>query len=155
MVKSTFETLPDRPCRTGGIVLIGFNPAPPSVAAGHYYQGRLGQRLWARLRALGLLRDGGWEDDAWVAAGNGLTDLVKRPTPGADQLAPGELASGRAGLAARLREWTPGLLLFAYRPPAEGAPRAARGGRSVRSVRGGADVLDDEPVPAHDRDDGQ
>jgi len=28
------------------IVCVGINPAPVSVAAGHYYQGRLGQGFW-------------------------------------------------------------------------------------------------------------
>src|SRR5712691_1489057 len=42
-------TLPDIPPKPGGILLVGINPAPVSVAAGHYYQGRIGQRLWRRL----------------------------------------------------------------------------------------------------------
>jgi TDG/mug DNA glycosylase family protein len=114
------DTLPDRPCRPGGILLVGINPSPVSVAAGHYYQGRLGQRLWARLRRVRLLDDaaGGW-DDAFVAAGNGLTDLVKRPTARADALTPFELSAGRSALAAKVREWRPGMILFAFRPPAE------------------------------------
>ena len=31
-------------------VCIGINPAPTSVRAGHYYQGRLGQQFYERLR---------------------------------------------------------------------------------------------------------
>ncbi len=115
------DTLPDRPCRPGGVLLVGINPSPVSVAAGHYYQGRLGQRLWNRLRRLGLLADalGHFEDDAFVAAGNGLTDLVKRPSRRADELSRQELAAGRDGLVEKVRTWEPALLLFAFRPPAE------------------------------------
>lgn len=113
------------------MLLVGINPAPPSVAAGHYYQGRMGQRLWSRLRGLGLLDDdpASWEDDAFVAAGNGLTDLVKRPTRSASEVSAGERASGREGLARKAREWEPGLILFAFRPPAEAllGPRVAPG----------------------------
>lgn len=100
---------------------MGINPAPTSVAAGHYYQGRLGQRIWGRLRRAGLLAQGGhrWEDDAFVAAGNGLTDLVKRPTATAAELSRAELIAGQAILAEKVRQWRPGLLLFAFRPPAE------------------------------------
>lgn len=53
-----------------------------SVAAGHYYQGRLGQRFYSRLRAAGLLpeQDKGFADDAAFAADIGFTDIIKRPT---------------------------------------------------------------------------
>lgn len=115
------ETLPDRPCRPGGILLVGINPAPISVAAGHYYQGRHGQWLWRRLGRLGLLLnfEQGREDDAFVAAGNGLTDLVKRPTSSAAALYPAELKDGIAHLRSKIQEWKPSLVLFAYKPPAE------------------------------------
>ncbi len=126
-------TLPDRPCQPGGILLVGINPTPVSVAAGHYYQGRLGKRLWGRLRGLEALNKGSgtWEDDEFVAAGNGLTDLVKRPTGAANQLSAEELATGRTALVANVRGWRPGLLLFAFRPPAE-----ALLGKSIASGRG-------------------
>ena len=129
MAAKTAATLPDRPPHPGGVLLIGINPAPVSVHVGHYYQGRLGQRLWARLRRVGLLDDSRhqWEDDAFVAAGNGLTDIVKRPTASAAEVSPRELADGADVLRRKIRKWTPGLLLFAFRPPAE-----ALFGRDVR-----------------------
>jgi double-stranded uracil-DNA glycosylase len=82
------QSLPDRPCRPGGILLVGINPSTISAAKGHYYQGSNGKRLWKRLASLGLLSGvtKGLEDDAFVAAGNGLTNLVKRPTSRAAQL---------------------------------------------------------------------
>jgi hypothetical protein len=84
-------------------------------------QGRLGQRLWMRLERVGLLdrSQATWEDEAFVAAGNGLTDLVKRPTASASGLSARELAAGATVLAENIRDWKPGLLLFAFRPPAE------------------------------------
>ncbi len=131
--KEPSRTLPDRPCQPDGILLVGINPSPVSVAAGHYYQGRLGIRLWGRLRRLGLLNDDpdSWQDDAFVASGNGLTDLVKRPTARATQLSGKELAAGRSALVDKVRAWRPGILLFAFRPPAE-----ALVGRSVVPGRG-------------------
>lgn len=118
------------PCRPGGVVLVGINAAPDSVRVGHYYHGRLGQRLWARLR-LGLLSAtvGGWEDAAFAAAVNGLADLVKRPTRAASELTQGELIAGAPVLAAKLKDWKPGLV-FAFRPPV-----AAIVGTSVRPGR--------------------
>jgi TDG/mug DNA glycosylase family protein len=114
------ETLPDIPPKPGGVLLVGINPAPASVAAGHYYQGRLGRRLWRRLERLGLLRDAepGSEDEAFAAAGHGLTDLVKRPTPSSEMLSKAELAQGADALRAKIREWSPSLVLFAFREPA-------------------------------------
>lgn len=129
MAAKAQTTLPDRPPSPGGVLLIGINPALVSARAGHYYQGRLGQRLWTRLRRVGLLDDAGhqWEDDAFVAAGNGLTDIVKRPTASAAEVSPRELAKGADVLRRKIRKWTPGLLFFAFRPPAE-----ALFGRDVR-----------------------
>lgn len=114
------ETLPDRPPREGGVLLVGINPAPVSVASGHYYQGRLGRRLWRRLERLGLLRDAvpGAEDDAFVASGHGLTDLVERPTLSADLLSPAELHAGAERLREKIGQWRPGLVLFAFKAPA-------------------------------------
>jgi double-stranded uracil-DNA glycosylase len=114
------ETLPDIPPAPGGVLLVGINPAPISVAAGHYYQGRLGRRLWRRLEALGLLQDPvpGAEDDAFAAEGHGLTDLVKRPTPSSDLLSERELAEGTEVLREKIRGWNPGLLLCAFKAPA-------------------------------------
>ena len=131
--KGQSRTLPDHPCQPDGILLVGINPSPVSVAVGHYYQGRLGTRLWSRLRRLGVL-DGDlddWEDERFIASGNGLTDLVKRPTARASQLSQEDLARGRAVLVDKVREWRPGLLLFAFRPPAE-----ALLGNSVTPGRG-------------------
>lgn len=116
----TSGTLPDRPPWQGGVLLVGINPAPISVAAGHYYQGRLGRRLWRRLERIGLLRDPvpGSEDDAFVASGHGLTDLVKRATPSSDLLSPAELRKGVEALREKIRSWQPGLVLFAFKGPA-------------------------------------
>ncbi len=119
--RATQDTLPDRPCAPGAVLLVGINPSPVSVAAGHYYRGQNGQRMWDRLRHVALLPScpAAWEDDCFAAAGNGLTDLVKRPTSSLLDLSPAELYAGRAALADKIRAWKPGLLLFAFRAPAE------------------------------------
>lgn len=115
------HTLPDIPPSPGGVLLVGINPVPPSVAAGHYYQGRLGQRLWRRLERVGLLENArpGAEDEAFARAGHGLTDLVKRPTTSAPELSDAELQAGVEALREKIRAWQPGLVLFAFREPAQ------------------------------------
>lgn len=114
------ETLLDVPPQPNGVLLIGINPAPVSVAAGHYYQGRIGKRLWRRLERLGLLADPvpGAEDEAFAGAGHGLTDLVKRPTGSASELTEPELRAGIDDLRAKVRAWKPGLILFPFKEAA-------------------------------------
>jgi TDG/mug DNA glycosylase family protein len=119
--ESTEErTLPDVPPQPGGVLLVGINPALVSVAAGHYYQGRLGQRLWRRLERLGLLVDPvpGREDESFAEAGHGLTDLVKRPTRSATDVSKRELEAGVETLKGKIQAWRPGLVLFAFKQPA-------------------------------------
>lgn len=129
-------SLPDRPPGRGGVLLVGVNPAPVSVRVGHYYQGRLGKRLWKRLTRLGLLSDPtpGREDDAFVAAGHGLTDVAKRATKSAKDLTKEELRHGAEVLREKIRRWGPGTIVFVYRD----AARATLGTRSVAAGPCGA-----------------
>jgi TDG/mug DNA glycosylase family protein len=55
-------------------ICVGIDPSPVSVAAGHYYQGQLGRRIFARLRQAGLLSEhnGSYEDDAAFLSGVGF-----------------------------------------------------------------------------------
>lgn len=113
-------TLSDVPPGRGGIVIVGINPSPVSVRAGHYYQGALGKRVWSRLASIGALPPGAsWEDERWRAAGNGLTDVVKRPTGSAKEVLEVELAEGGASLMEKLGDWQPGLILFPFMAAAE------------------------------------
>lgn len=114
-------SLADVPPRVGKVVIIGINPSPVSVAAGHYYQGTLGKRLWSRLVAIGLLDRTGsrWEDERWQAAGHGLTDIVKRPTASAREVARSEMVTGADLLRAKLVAWKPSLILFPFLAAAE------------------------------------
>jgi double-stranded uracil-DNA glycosylase len=99
--------------------VVGINPSPVSVAAGHYYQGQLGQRFFAALGAAGLFPRGpGFEDDRAYAAGLGFTDVVQRPTAREAGLRPGELAHGRRLLEARLAEHAIPRIVFTYKAAA-------------------------------------
>ena len=101
-------------------VCVGVNPSPVSVSAGHYYQGRVGQGFWQRLRRANVLQatGSGFEDDAAFAAGVGFTDIVKRPTARADGLRDGELERGRAELLEKLNRFRPGLVIFTFKKTA-------------------------------------
>lgn len=100
-------------------VCVGINPAPVSVAAGHYYQGRLGQAFFGRLRRAGLLpTDGGWDDDRAFAGGIGFTDLVKRPTASAAEIPADELAHGESIVISKLEAVRPEIVLFTFKKAA-------------------------------------
>jgi TDG/mug DNA glycosylase family protein len=89
-------------------VFVGLNPSPVSVAAGHYYQGRLGRSFWGRLQTHGLTTrlPRGKEDIAAFAQGFGFADLVRRPSPRVDALTANELRAGAASIGQRIKAAT-------------------------------------------------
>jgi TDG/mug DNA glycosylase family protein len=98
------------------VVVVGINPSPVSVAAGHYYQGTSGQRFFAYLTRAGLLpRGDGFEDDRAFAAGIGFTDVVKRPTPDKSGVRLEELDHGRQLLEAKLAALAVPRIVFAFK----------------------------------------
>lgn len=117
----TVETLADLPPRRDGLLFIGLNPSPVSVSAGHYHQGRLGRTFWRRLMLAGLLPPATpveTADDALVAAGHGITDLLKLPTP-RDVATTAELTSGVGPLWQKIALWRPAAIVFIYKRAAE------------------------------------
>ncbi|MDP9483983.1 MAG: hypothetical protein M3P84_12275 [Chloroflexota bacterium] len=111
------ETLSDLPPERGRLLFVGLNPSPVSVAAGHYHQGRLGRRFWSRLGRAGVVPvDVPVEaaDDALVAAGHGITDLLKQPSP-RDRATDAELTAGVGPLWQKIALWRPGAVVFIYK----------------------------------------
>ena len=107
------KTLPDYLRKGMKLVIVGCNPGERSARAGHYYAGRNNQ-FWE------LLYEGGvvpemltHRDDVRLKEfGIGLTDLVKRPTRGVEELVREEFAEGRLLLAKKLEEFTPKMIAF-------------------------------------------
>jgi TDG/mug DNA glycosylase family protein len=111
------ETLADLPPERGRLLFVGLNPSPVSVTAGHYHQGRLGQRFWRRLGRAGIVPpDIAIEaaDDGLVAAGHGITDLLKHPSP-RDTATDAELTAGVGPLWQKIALWRPGAVVFIYK----------------------------------------
>jgi TDG/mug DNA glycosylase family protein len=110
------ETLADLIPEAPRAICVGINPAPISVAVGHYYQGRQGQRFFRRLRHAGVLgaEHEGFEDDAAVKQGLGFTDIVKRPTARADQITAAERRQGARILAEKLEAVHAPALIFPF-----------------------------------------
>jgi double-stranded uracil-DNA glycosylase len=102
-------------------VCVGINPSPVSVRAGHYYQGRLGQKFFQRVHNCGVLPPGrgGWQDDEAFQDGLGFTDIVKRPTASAKEVRSAEFEHGRQILLAKIAAHEPKLVIFTFKKTAE------------------------------------
>jgi len=115
------ETLADLPPLRDRLLFVGLNPSPISVEAGHYFQGQLGHLFWRRLMAAAILPPDtaiASADDALVAAGHGLTDLIKVPTP-RDEATDATLRAGVGPLWQKVAIWRPAAIVFVYKRAAE------------------------------------
>lgn len=102
-------------------MIVGLNPAPASVEAGHYYQGRSGQRQLLRLADAGLFTrpradEVGFEAAA-LRAQVGFTDVIKRPTRGERDVRSGEVDFGREALLRELESYCVPLVVCVFRHP--------------------------------------
>ena len=111
------QTLADLPPLRDRLLFVGLNPSPVSVAAGHYHQGRLGRSFWRRLQTASVIPptlEGDWEDDTLMAAGHGITDLLKVPTP-RDEASDASLTAGVGPLWQKIAIWRPAAVVFIYK----------------------------------------
>ncbi len=111
------DTLADLPPLRDRLLFVGLNPSPVSVEAGHYHQGRLGHTFWRRLMTAGILPQGTpieTADDALLAAGHGITDLIKTPTA-RDEASDALLITGVGPLWQKIALWRPGAVVFIYK----------------------------------------
>lgn len=95
------------------ILFVGINPGIRSAALGHHFAG-YSNRFWKLLFEAGLVPEAiGAEDDGRLPEwGFGLTNLIARPTPGIDTLAPAEYVAGERVLRRKVRRWQPAVVAF-------------------------------------------
>lgn len=101
-------------------MIVGLNPAPLSVEAGHYYQGKVGQRQLRRLVSVNPFaspEDGRFFEASALTSGIGFTDIVKRPTRGEREVLAAEVHHGAERLASNLAERGVGLVICVFRHP--------------------------------------
>jgi double-stranded uracil-DNA glycosylase len=111
------ETLADLPPLRDKLLFVGLNPSPVSVEAGHYHQGRLGRTFWRRLmtaRVIPTATEIETADDALMAAGHGITDLLKIPTA-RDEATDAALTAGVGPLWQKIAIWRPAAVVFIYK----------------------------------------
>jgi len=107
------KTLPDHLRKGMKLVIVGCNPTESSVRTGHYYSGR-GNPFWPVLFETGVIPEPlEYRDDKRIIEfAIGLTDLVKRPTRGVEELTRVDFAEGRIVLSQKLEEFTPRVIAF-------------------------------------------
>jgi mismatch-specific thymine-DNA glycosylase len=95
------------------LVIVGCNPGDRSARVGHYYAGR-GNEFWPLLYDSGIVPEllDHRDDKRMIEFGIGLTDLVKRPTRGVEELGREEFAEGRILLAQKLEQYAPQVVAF-------------------------------------------
>ena len=95
------------------VVFVGSNPGVVSAERGHYYA-KTGNDFWPLLHQARLIPEPlTYLDDARIVEhGVGLTDLVKRPSPGMADLSRQEMEAGVPRLRTKLRYFRPRLVCF-------------------------------------------
>jgi G:T/U-mismatch repair DNA glycosylase len=115
------DTLADLPPMRNRLLFVGLMPTAESVETGHYHQDELGRRFWTNLIEAHILPAEtplDTADDALIAAGHGITDLLKRPGP--DEVIPdAELTAGVGPLWQKIAIWRPAAIAFIYKRVAE------------------------------------
>ena len=118
------------------VLFCGINPGLYSAATGCHFA-RPGNRFWPALQAAGFTprRLQPWEREELLAAGCGVTNLVKRATVAADELSAAELRAGKKALARKVARWRPYVVAIvgigAYRVAFD-RPKAVLGAQSER-----------------------
>jgi TDG/mug DNA glycosylase family protein len=95
------------------VLLVGINPGVRSAAIGHHFAGH-SNRFWKLLHESGLVPEPiGTEDDARLPEWRlGITNLIRRTTPGIDTLRPEEYAAGVPRLRRKVRRFEPRIVAF-------------------------------------------
>jgi double-stranded uracil-DNA glycosylase len=90
------------------VLFVGINPGIRSSLTGHHFAG-FSNRFWKLLFESGLVPEPVTyqDDDRLPEFGYGITNIVSRPTPGIDTIAPAEYAAGRARLRRKIRRYGP------------------------------------------------
>jgi TDG/mug DNA glycosylase family protein len=93
------------------VLFCGINPGRESARSGHHFA-KPGNRFWPALHAAGITPRllAPEEDGELPRYGAGLTNLVDRPSAGADELTGAELRAGLAALDRLVARWEPRLV---------------------------------------------
>jgi TDG/mug DNA glycosylase family protein len=107
------RTVPDVVAPGLRVLFCGINPGLYSGAVGHHFA-RPGNRFWKALHLAGFTDRvlTPFEERDLLAAGLGITNLVRRATATADKLSDDELRDGGVALARKVRRFRPEVVAF-------------------------------------------
>ncbi len=90
------------------VLFVGINPGVRSAMTGHHFAG-FSNRFWKLLAESGLVPEllSFEQDHRLVEFGFGITNLIPRPSPGINDLAPAEYVAGWKALEAKIRRYRP------------------------------------------------
>jgi TDG/mug DNA glycosylase family protein len=90
------------------VLFVGINPGIRSSLTGHHFAG-FSNRFWVLLFDSRLVpeRITYKDDDRLPEFGYGITNIVPRPTPGIDTIAPDEYVAGRVRLRRKILRYRP------------------------------------------------
>jgi len=93
------------------VLFVGINPGVRSSLTGHHFAG-FSNRFWKLLVDARLVPEPitFTDDDRLPEWGYGITNLIRRPTPGIDTLRPEEYVAGRARLRAKILRYRPSVV---------------------------------------------
>ena len=93
------------------VLFVGINPGVRSSLTGHHFAG-FSNRFWKLLVDALLVPEPitFTDDDRLPEWGYGITNLVRRPTPGMRTLRPEEYVAGRARLRAKILRYRPAIV---------------------------------------------
>lgn len=99
------------------ILFIAKTPAPRSVDAGHYFQGKQGTMLWNRLSEYNILKvpQGEFADNYLLANNYGITDIVKVPRSYGNEPSEDEYKQGLNRIIDSINKFKPKVIIFIYK----------------------------------------
>jgi len=111
------DILPEKPGLK--ILFIAKTPAPISVMAGHYFQGKQGMLFWNKLKSYGILKvaPGIKEDTQLLSHGYGMVDICKVPREFGKEPSDKEYRDGMDRIMNIINIHNPTIIVFVYKKP--------------------------------------
>jgi TDG/mug DNA glycosylase family protein len=111
LLAATSKTVRDVIAPDLKVLFCGINPGLYTAAVGHHFA-RPGNRFWPALHASGFTdrQLSPFDERELLKSGYGITNVVSRPTPSADQLSKQEIVAGGERLRAKLLRYRPRVL---------------------------------------------
>jgi len=114
-----YDTLSDILPESGNleILFIAKTPAPVSVDAGHYFQGKQGTMFWNRLSEYNILNVpiGQFADEFLLTNKYGITDIVKVPRGYGNEPSDEEYRQGLKRILSVIEKYKPKAIVFVYK----------------------------------------